>query len=74
MGKHIVLKEIDNTYDITIMQYSNKGIVFILTDKITGKEVDRFMWAYPLSKTFRGGKGDIRRFASTEKAKEVIGL
>lgn len=59
MGKSTILTELDNTYIITVMQYSNKGILFVLTDKITYKERDRFLWEYPVH---LGEKGNIRRF------------
>lgn len=59
MGKSTILAELDDVYNITVMQYSNKGIIFVLSDKITNKEVDRFLWEYPI---YRGNKGNIKRF------------
>lgn len=58
MGKSVVLNEIDAVYTVTVIQYSNKGILFLLTDKTTHEEVDRFLWEYPHQ---FGETGNIRR-------------
>ena len=60
MGKSVILNELDDTYVVTVIQYSNKGIIFILTDKITKKEVDRFIWEYPIGAYCY--QGNLRRF------------
>lgn len=57
--KTLSLTEIDPAYTVIIMQYSNKGIIFVLRDKTTDEEVDRFLWEYPVR---RGEEGNIRRF------------